>query len=86
MASIVGISSNPEKSRLLWQTKVSDMHDWLVVSHFPLQQLAIINGLSYADAHNADFKIETGDPGSMWYVYRFDYITYKSKIIKPHAK
>ena len=75
MPSIVGISSNPEKSRRKWEAKVSRLIDWEIVIKYPLREHAKRFGKSYANMFNSNFITEEGDKKSMWYVYRFDYMS-----------
>ncbi len=74
MPSIVGITSNPDKAKKQWASKVQSMEDWEIVAECALRRHAELHAESYSSMFNSKLMVDPKAKEGPWYVYYFYYL------------
>ena len=74
----VGITTNPERRKAQWESKVYGMKNWRILKSYRSRERAQEHENRYAAQYGCQASPGGNEAGGMWHVYRFEYTRVKS--------
>ncbi len=69
----VGITTDPERRKAYWESKVYGLTNWRLLKSYRSRAKAQEHEERYAARYNCQASPGGNDAGGTWHVYRFDY-------------
>ena len=69
----VGITTDPDRRKAEWESKVVRLRNWRILNSYRSREKAQEHETRYAKRYGCQAAPGGAEAGGTWYVYRFDY-------------